>query len=643
MQHQSGSNHGRRRWAIAGAAALICAPLQASAGAAGCQCSGIYSVINLGEAGLAALLNERGQAAFGSFGATGYSNSFFDGDRLHNIGSLGGGRNIVDGLNRHGVVVGESDDAAQRSNTFAFAWTVAGGMRALPGASVSSASAINDRGYVVGMVPAPGITARALRWNPNGSVTPLGPLPLSLSAALDINQNGLATGFGNLASGAIHATLWDRSGNLTDLGTLGGELAFGMHINDSGAVAGVSANAANDRMLGFFWSRDSAMVPIGAEGGGARTVADLNNRGEVVGDTLIGARGVAYQWSLERGLVPLPAGSATRSDVVDINNNSEMVGVIERHPAEGGDIRAVRWPGRATAIDLNTRLHRPPKGLVLETGAAINDDGTILAYSNAGLVMLRPGKLGTDAPVLGPLVGLPELLEVGREVALTLGFVDNNRAQTHTASATWSDGCPSSPPSLRQARGVGEVRLQHRFCAAGWYTVTARVTDSGGRSTQLHKDIVVDAPSLASVSGKGTLGHALAGRRRAAAPLQFVLWAPVGSGASQQAGRPVVMLAGPFHFRSDQVTATAVGAHARLAGTGTFNGRHGYRFVLQAHDGAGEQATGTDRLSVRITHVDAVTGAELVDYDNGAQLKAGRWDAPDSAVVTEGGLRLRRE
>ncbi|UUZ55844.1 hypothetical protein LP419_10370 [Massilia sp. H-1] len=42
-------------------------------------------------------------------------------------------------------------------------------------------------------------------------------------------------------------------------------------------------------------------------------------------------------------------------------------------------------------------------GLVLRAGAAINDDGAILAYSNAGLVLLRPGKRGTDAPVLGPV------------------------------------------------------------------------------------------------------------------------------------------------------------------------------------------------------------------------------------------------
>ena len=73
--------------------------------------SRVYSVINLGpEAGATALLNEKGQAAFGSINYYGVVNSFFDGDKLHPIGSLGGGYTWVNGLNKSGVVTGESQD-----------------------------------------------------------------------------------------------------------------------------------------------------------------------------------------------------------------------------------------------------------------------------------------------------------------------------------------------------------------------------------------------------------------------------------------------------------------------------------------------------------------------------------------------------
>lgn len=644
MQFQSSGHAGHRTraaaGAIAGAAVLLFAPLS---GAAAHTAPQVYSVINLGEAGMAALLNERGQAAVGYFGSNGLHNFFFDGERLHSIGSLGGSHSIVRGLNNHGVVVGESEDAAEHSNIVAFAWTLGGGMRALAGGTVSSARGVNDGAAAVGLTPSPGISARAIRWNPNGTVTPLGPVPFSLSEAFAVNQCGMATGFTDMASGKIHASQWDKAGNLIDLGTLGGNLAFGMYINDGNAVAGDALNAANDRVIGFFWSRNSGMLPIDAAGWNSR-VTGLNNRGEVVGSTYMGERSVAYQWSLGRGVVPLPVGSATRSDVLDINNNSEMVGLLVRHDIDGGGMRAVRWPALTTPLDLNTRLHRPPAGLVLEAGAAINDDGVILAYSNAGLVMLRPGRRGTDAPVLGPLLGLPDVVAVGQDVALTVGFTDNSSAQTHTASVAWSDACPCGLPTVSQARGVGQVRFQHRFCAPGIHVVQVRVADSGGRSTLMQKDILVHSPAIAAVSGKGTLANvgAPAGSRYSSVPLRFALWAPLGNvQGAKRAGHPVVTFSGPFHFRSDKVTSVAAaGRQARVEGTGRLNGRAGYRFVLQGVDGASLQGPGQDRVSVRVAHQDAATGEEVIDYDNATAAKARTAIVQDRAVVVEGGFML---
>lgn len=664
MQHQCSSNVGLRKRAIAGAIAVLLAPFPVWAGAqaapglamppaadeietssatASRPAPRVYSVINLGPDAANALLNERGQAAFGSFSYYGPQNGFFDGERVRDIGTLGGSHTWVSGLNKHGVVVGESEDGEEHSNILAFSWTAAGGMRALAGTSVSTARGINDRGYIVGQTPAPGITARAVRWNLDGSVTPLGPMPLSLSEAFAINYGGSSTGFTDVASGDIHATQWDRAGTMTDLGTLGGRRAFGMHINAHGAVAGESDTAAGE-VRGFFWSRDSGMVPINVEGGGSRLVAGLNNRGEVVGDTVIGTRSLAYQWTLRRGVVALPSGSATRSDVFDINNHSEMVGLIERHVAEGGGLRAVRWPALSAPVDLNTRLHRPPAGLLLEAGAAINDDGVILAHSNAGLVLLRPGKRGTDAPVLGPMAGFPSVVEVGMDLALTIGFVDNNAAETHNASVTWTDGCTSPAPTVSETRGVGQVRLHHRFCSAGYHGVRARVTDSGGRSTQLQRDIVVDSPTLASVSGTGTLANGVKSVGHRDLPLQFTLWAPLEPVAGDKAsvGSAAVILSGPFQFRSDQVTASAAaGQQARVEGTGKLNGRAGYRFLLEAQDGGDTQSAAADRLRVRVTHVDAGTGVEVVDYDNGAATGARSPVAPDRTNIAEGGIRLR--
>jgi hypothetical protein len=295
----------------------------------------------------------------------------------------------------------------------------------------------------------------------------------------------------------------------------------------------------------------------------------------------------------------------------------------------------------AQPIDLNTQLYRAPAGLALSHAFAINDNGVILADSNAGLVLLRPGRRGTDAPVAGPVAGLAATVELGQELALTIDFADNDSAQTHTASVLWTDGCASPAPTVTQAGGVGQVRLRHRFCAAGYHGLRVRISDSGGRYTEVEKDVVVAAPALAALSGEGVLPRAAAPATRAGnnAPLRFALWAPLAGASAAGGGAPTVRFSGPFQFRSDRLTVAAAGAdRARVEGTGRLNGRAGYRFVLDAVDGGAARWAGADRLRVRITHADPAGGADVVDYDNGAPAAS---TGADRTAVADGGLTLR--
>lgn len=611
----------------------LCASLFASAAPsdaaapAPCACSpAVYSVINLDpEGGAAAFLNERGQAAVGSF-VFGTS-SFFDGERVLPLGDLGGGSTVVKGLNNRGVVLAESVDATPPfGNTVPVTWTPAGGLRAIPGAAGALVWDINDRHQIVGQLPAPGITGRAARFDPGGAVFPLGLLPFSLSVASAINGGAVAGGYTDAADGSIHATIWNAAGAATDLGSLGGSSAFTVFVNARGEAAGFGNDASNEHQGAFFWSRGGGMATVGAQDGGTRLVAGLNDIGQLVGLTGTPAGIAAYQWSRARGLVQLPRAGAPESDVFDINNRSDMVGSL-LYPAGR---RAVLWRGLTAPIDLNSRLHRIPAGLVLQSGAAINEAGTILAYSNAGLVMLRPGKAGTNAPVLGPVLGLPDDVTLGADVRATLGFIDNAPGQTHTAVADWGDGCASPAPLVREAWGRGEVGLQHSFCAPGFQTLVLRVTDSSGRSTETRRQVLVNEPGLAALSGRGTL----AGAAARALPLQFTLWAPLGArpaAANAKAAQAVVALHGPFGFRSDSVSSvTRNGAQLRLEGTGRYNGRAGHRFVVDAVDGGGVKGAG--RMRVRISHRDAAS-AEVVDYDS-AGLARGK--AGIAAVASDG-------
>jgi hypothetical protein len=281
---------------------------------------------------------------------------------------------------------------------------------------------------------------------------------------------------------------------------------------------------------------------------------------------------------------------------------------------------------------------------VLIAGVAINDAGIILAVSNAGLVMLRPGARGTDAPVLGPVAGLPFAVDVGQDVHLTLGFVDNSTTQTHKAVVDWNDGCPSPAPVVTESGGTGQVAFQHRFCAAGYYFLTIRVTDSGGRTTETRRDVIVNSPELATVGGRGNLVRTAASGR-VTAPVRFAFWTPVGNAAPLRGtgNNAFVRLDGPFQFRSDRVgTVTRSGQAAHLEGTGSLNGRSGYRFVIDATDGGQRQAGSGDSLRVRIAHTDA-GGREVVDYDNGTARMAAAAAAThvNRTVIENGDIVLR--
>ena len=630
MQHQCIRNTGLRRRALAAACASLAgwvgAQALASEGAPAGGPNTVYTVINMGTNVDTFAVNERGHATFASYNNPGQQSSFFDGDFVRDIGSLGGTYTGANAINSDSVVVGGSDLGTQRPDGYpAFKWTQQGGMRALAGPGSADARAINDHAEIVGLSTGAFVFFRALRWNADGTLTVLARPNAMQSAALAINAGGIATGFQSALPNEIvprHAMLWDRDGKPTDLGSLGSESAVGMFINERDEVLGEVYNSPPNGILGFFWSRASGMVPIHGEGEG---MTGLNKHGVAVGNMRVDQRPVAFQWTLAGGLAPLPLGTAFSGHVSAIQDSGEMVGNVVAADTDRRGLqttRAARWPGMAAPIDLNKRLHRPPAGLVLTSAEAINRSGVILAQSNAGLVMLRPGQHGTDAPVLGPLLGLPNDVELGREREMSLAFADNDAGQTHTASAVWGDGCASPTPTVSEAGGNGQVRWRHVFCAPGYYSVTLRVTDSGGRHTESRSNYYVSEPGRVTLSGEGTLVDGPGARGRLAAPLRFALWAPLDGGPSSAggAGQPVVNFFGPFHFRGDRVASAKSGAQgARVEGSGQLNGRDGYRFVLEAAGAAPASANASGRrLRLRLTHTDATSGAEVVDYDNGA-------------------------
>ncbi|MGI4719474.1 MAG: hypothetical protein ACRYGO_05970 [Janthinobacterium lividum] len=475
---------------FAQAAAPLAMPVDAGARPAARE----YTVINLAPLDGAGVLNQLGQVAFTRYSAGETGAAFFDGRRLHRIQLQANGLaspQVVD-LSDAGlaVVVASVADREFPFNARAFSWSLARGARLLTGSGAGSARAVNERGQIAGYVQVRQDIGRATRWNPDGSRTVLGGFPMGYSEAMAINDGGLTAGYFD-----NHATVWDAKGGAIDLGAMGGTGAIASFLNARNQAAG-TFNAGGGTGV-FVWRQKEGLTRIGPFDRAVR-LAGFNDRGQVAAGRQIGQEGLnitfaPFTWSAPRGLAMLPLGGAAHGMVNGLNNRGEMVGYTQRAVFDEGSRRAMYWNDVSPPADLNARLYRAPAGLQLSAATAINDDGTILAQSNAGLVLLRPGRTGTPAPVLGPLVAPPEAeyASAGRTLDFGVSFVDSNPTETHAAAASVDDGCPQAQPSLREVRGSGDVSLRHTFCRAGTFSLVITVKDRAGNATRTERQIYV--------------------------------------------------------------------------------------------------------------------------------------------------------
>ncbi|MEV6695002.1 hypothetical protein AB0M35_26360 [Micromonospora sp. NPDC051196] len=244
------------------------------------------------------------------------------------------------------------------------------------GGAASAATAMNDRGVVVGWSLTADGTRHAFVWR-NGVMTDLGVLSGHFeSIAVDVNERGDVVGtstglelIGGYLEPITRAVLW-RNGQMIDLGTLGGDYSEAVAVNDRGQVLGLS-NPPTDIPHRFVW-HNGVVTDLGRQDF-YETTTGFNNRGDVVGTfnvppyaypcTCVGGR--------LRGGVLTPIGDAATA----INNLGHVVGV------DGG--RAFRW--RAGVLtDLGTL------GGATSRATAVNDLGAVLGTGETATGARRP-------------------------------------------------------------------------------------------------------------------------------------------------------------------------------------------------------------------------------------------------------------
>ena len=562
---------------------------------------------------------------------------FYDGSTSRNIGRLGNDYAVTTGLNNAGQVVGQSRNAA--GQTRSFIWSKRRpitDLGTLPGTTDALEPVINNNGVVTGYMIALGGVNRSYRWSAAGGLTDLGELApnpsFSATYARALNDAGTIVGNGWAFGSDYHAFRWSFGSGIVDIHTLpAANDSTPVGIDARGNVAG---NYGDDEWgdgssRAFIWTRAGGMRDL-VPGLPSPWVTGMTASGRVIGVLNKGGNNFnAVTWTSNGGLVDLGTLGGYFSSPGAANNKGLVVGA-SIVPGENQG-RAFVWSAKDGMIDLNTRLRHAPPGLFLNNAVAVSDNGAIVAYSNSGLVLLKPvtGGACSCPHTVGPIVA-STLVAVGAPLDVTVNVAGENPAARHGVTWSWGDGNSERVAAQRQAgqarNGAASASARHSYTAPGVYTVTADVADAGGNSVKVSRKIVVHASN--GLAGAGTFMTApLSGNKvqRHAGKASFAFVAPSGSDRRASTGAAALAFnVGGLSFRSTDMMPVAVTAgRARFEGSGAINGSGTYSFSLvTSASGKGETA----RFGLKIWHRDATSGRDVVDYDNqqsGAGIGAG--------------------
>lgn len=587
-----------------------------------------YRVINLGTGDLSELpvINGKGQVSFSIQAGAGSRGFFYNGKATVDIGTLGGpSTNAVD-VNDAGQVTGRSTLPSGLEH--AFVWRSGSGMidlGVLPGAANSAAAAINNRGVVVGISEgAPATPPRAFRWSAADGMEDLGAFTsglASFSSATALNDAGLIAGNSDTAALTRDAFVWTRAGGMVDISAPGSGDAFPVAVGARGQVAGGFAGPGTGFLYhAFLWTRATGMVDLGTEGGTESGVTAMSPDAHVVGVINFGTdRQHAMSWTRATGMVDLGTLGGQQSRALGVNGKGQVVGSADD---ASGNSRAFLWTAKQGMVDLNRRLRHAPKSLRLDAALAINDNGAIVASSNAGLVLLKPGQGREGTHALGP-VEAADMVKVGASLNVSVGFADEDLVGTRGITWSWGDGSGEQAGKVSESGGAGNASASHTYAAPGIYALRATVVNAAGSSAAVSRKVIVYEPSGGVVAGSGSFVSPEGAIRTAperAARAFFSFFVPLNMRAQVAGTRAQLHFDVPgLSLRSASLKPVALkGTEGQFEGSGTVNGAGDYKFTLSTVAGAATGPGERARFGLKIWHADPATRKEVVDYDNPA-------------------------
>lgn len=442
----------------------------------------MYRVVRVNERPAGGDLNNAGQVAFSEFTEDGrFILKFYDGNATIDIGTLGGPGAFVTDLSNSGQFTGASNVDERTQIFHAFRWSRTAGLVDLgvpAGYDFSMGMAINDSGQVAGFAQfEQSFGSAALLWDPQAGMRDLGNLGFPWAMALGLNNAGRVMGNSLTAEGVGMAFSWTRAEGMIGLLPPGAFGSEARDINASGQIVGNFFSELGNRM--FLWTPGRGFETI--EGPPAFPFA-LSDTGWIAG-VLMDQR--AFVWHRSLGMVDigiLPGGGF--SNAYDVNNRGQVVGDSTTADSQ----HAFLWTPVEGLVDLNDRLLNPPPA-ELQGARHINDNGVILAGTSAGLVLLFPQAGGAPAPIIGPINGAGQVRS-GESAAYVARLRTFDLRTAPHAHWSWGDGSESAGV-VAHAHGEGTVSGTHTYAASGSYTVVLTVVGANGQRRSVSRTVQV--------------------------------------------------------------------------------------------------------------------------------------------------------
>jgi len=338
---------------------------------------------------------------------------------ITDLGTLGGDYSYASGsgyygtrgtVNGAGQVVGHSNlIAGDYDQDHGFTWTAAGGMVDLTlGGDRVYELAVTEAGLVVGHGQTASGLEHAFSWTVAEGIVDLTPDD-RVSYPLDFNEAGQVIGIRGTWSGEQHGFSWTAAGGRVDL-TLGGYYSEVRDLNEAGQVVGLGLTAGFD-WRGFLWSAADGMNDLGS---GVRPVV-INEVGQVIGTRYDMSTGVthAFLWSATEGMVDFGTLGGVESFPQDVNDAGQVIG--ESYTASG-EVHAFSWTATGGMVDLTLGGSRSRAVAVTNEGQVIGHsytagDAAYHAFSwtaAGGMLDLTPGALYSE--VVGDVNGAGQVI-----------------------------------------------------------------------------------------------------------------------------------------------------------------------------------------------------------------------------------------